>query len=82
MFYGLFYNAVHIKEELSYLTRSWYPNCAWPVVIEMCQFVGEFLEVVRLQSRTVMDHNIVSGCDCSLTDMLRHQEEIKPEIHI
>ena len=35
--------------------------------------------MVRLQSRTVMDHNIVSGCDCSLADMLRHQEEIKPE---
>ena len=35
--------------------------------------------MVRLQSRTVVYHNIVGGCDSSLTDMLRNQEEIKPE---
>ena len=35
--------------------------------------------MVRLQSRTVVYHNIVGRCDCSLTNMLRNQEEIKPE---
>lgn len=49
-----------------------------PVVVEVAEFVGQSLHVVRLQSRGVIDDVEVGGRDCSLTDTLTDQEEVIP----
>ena len=53
-----------------YLTRSWNPDGPRPVVVEMGHLVRQFLEVVGLQTRTVMNHNIVGGGHGTLSHML------------
>lgn len=50
-----------------------------PVVVEVAQFEGESLHVVRLQAVVVIDDVIVGGGNCSLASCLTDQVEVVPE---
>ena len=53
-----------------------------PVVVEVAEFVGEPLHVVRFQATRVIDDVEMGGSDCSLMNTLTCQEEIVPvQIH-
>lgn len=43
-----------------------------PVVVEVAEFVGEALHVVRLESGAVTDDIEVGWRDCALTNTLTH----------
>ena len=64
-----------------YLTGGGHAHCAGPVVVEMCHLVRESLDDVHLPVAVVMDHDVVSGRDGSLTHVLTHQEEVIPGIN-
>ena len=49
-----------------------------PVVVEMAEFVGEPLHVVRSETTGVSNHIEMCWSDCSLTYTLTCQEEIIP----
>ena len=49
-----------------------------PVVVEVAEFVGEPLHVVRFQATRIIDDVEMGGSDCSLTNTLTCQEEIVP----
>jgi hypothetical protein len=59
-----------------YLTRRWYPDCSWPVIIEVSQLVGQALDLVRFQASLVMHDDVVCWTNSTLADMLTDQEEI------
>lgn len=65
--------------EDQYLTGGWNPDCSRPVVIQMSHLIGQPLEMISLHPNAVMDTDVMSRRDCALSDMLRHNEEVKPE---
>ena len=50
-----------------------------PVVVEVTEFVGEPLHVVRLEATRVKDDVEMSWSNCPLTNTLTCQEEVIPE---
>lgn len=59
------------------LTGGWNPDCSRPVVIQMSHLIGQPLEMISLHPNAVMDTDVMSRGDCALSDMLRHNEEVK-----
>lgn len=49
-----------------------------PVIVEMCQFVGQPLHVVRLEACPVPYHIVVCGGDSALSNRLAHKVEVIP----
>lgn len=47
-----------------------------PVVIQVAQFVGQFLDVIWLQIGSVPDDIVMRWCHCSLVDTLWHKEKV------
>ncbi len=49
-----------------------------PVVVEMAQFVGEPLHLVRTQAHCIPHNVVVRWRHCALAYTLRYQEEVIP----
>ena len=43
----------------------------------MCHLIGESLYVIGLHLRVVIGDYVMSGRDCALVDMLRHEKKVK-----
>ncbi len=69
-------NRYHMTWLIDHLTRGGHTDSSRPIVVHVCQFVGKSLNVVGLETRTVRDHNKVSGRDRALTHVLTHKEEV------
>ena len=52
---------------MSILTHHGNSDSAWPVVVEVGQLVGQSLDVVRLQSRAVLDDIVAGGVHSALS---------------
>ncbi len=50
-----------------------------PIVVEMAEFVGEALHLIRLQAVRVEDDVVRDRSDRALTDALRNQIEVVAE---
>jgi len=58
------------------LARSWNSNSARPVIVQMRQLVSELLQVVRLETGSVLDDIVAGRIHGSLPNGLRNQEEV------
>ena len=68
--------ADQIGQLVSVLTHHGDSHCAWPVVVEVGQLVGQSLDVLRLQSRGVLDDVVAGWVHGTLSDGLRYEEEV------
>ena len=60
------------------LARSGDPDSAGPVVVEVGELVGERLDVLGQQPRSILHHVVRGGVDSALVHRLRHQEKVVP----
>ena len=61
------------------LARSGDPDSAGPVVVEVGELVGERLDVLGQQPRSILHHVVRGGVDSALVHRLRHQEKVVPK---
>lgn len=64
----------------THLTGGWNTDCTRPIVVQVCQLVTECLHDVWLPTDVVVDNDVVTRRDGSLTDVLTHQEKVVPGI--
>ena len=60
------------------LARSGNPDSARPVVVKVGELVGERLDVLGQQPRSILHHVVGGGVDGALVHRLRHQEKVVP----
>ena len=49
-----------------------------PVVVQVGQFVCQFLQVIRFETRVVFEYNVLRWGHSALSDALADQEEVVP----
>lgn len=65
-----------VNKLITNLATGGYSNGARPIVIQEAQFVGEPLHDIRWQLDFIVHNDHVGWCHRTLTNTLRHQEEI------
>ena len=63
---------------VSVLAHHRYPHRPRPVVVEVAQLICQGLDVLRFESRGVLDNVVAGGVHCPLPDGLGDQVEVIP----
>ena len=61
--------------------RSWYTDGSRPIIVQVCQLVGQDLNPIWRPTRFVQDDVVRCGVDGTLTNRLADEVEVIPEIY-
>jgi uncharacterized membrane protein (DUF485 family) len=59
-----------------YLAWCGNPDCTWPIIIHVTQFVGKPLNVVRTNIRVIVNYQVVGRTNSSLAHILWDEKEV------